>query len=65
MPFNPMMVKNKSKALPKEKPKVVKKALGVRVYCWIKLTVAFLIASGYTILRFINLTKNMNDPLKG
>ena len=45
MPFNPLMV-NKRVNLPKEKPKVAQRALGERIFCWVKLGLAALLATG-------------------
>ena len=49
MPFNPMMIKNTQRRLPKEKVKKPPTSIRERLLCWSKLLMAAVLSSGKII----------------
>ena len=53
MPYNPLMVNNKKINIPKEKPKPPSKSIRERLFCWVRLLFASLLAGGkFLVLSF-------------
>ena len=46
MPHNPLMLNNKKINIPKEKPKPPSKSIRERLFCWVRLLFASLLAGG-------------------
>ena len=46
MPYNPLMLKNKTRKLPKEKATKPRRSIKERLYCWLLMLLSSLLAGG-------------------